>query len=221
MDNIYSDIQKLFGLDEPCPLLDKEISDIREHFGGLPKALETYYQLCGGCEDMNSAQDFLLTADKKYHYDLKKWNYSDYCVFYAENQCVSVWAFKRSDIDKDDPPVYETYDDGQTWYETCDKLSKFLISHAYLHAVFSFEATAEEFFEADEDQVQAIAERFPHADADSALYTGVQFYQPYTDTVIAVMKNGEDGYQVIFSSQDDDHYDETADIIWDILGLED
>ncbi|MBR1824093.1 MAG: hypothetical protein IJ779_07660 [Ruminococcus sp.] len=221
MEKIYSDIQALFGLDEPCPLTDKQIADIREHFGGLPKTLETYYQLCGGCEPMNSAQDFLLTADKQYgNYDLKRWNYDDYCVFYVENQCVSVWAFKKSDIDKDDPPVYETYDDGKTWYETCGKMSKFLISHAYLHAVFSFEVCDEDFFEADEEQVQEIAEKFPHANADSQLYTGVQFYQPYPDTVISVMKNGEDGYQVMFASQDEEHYDEIADILYDIFGYE-
>ena len=169
---------------------------------------------------MNSAQDFLMTADKMYgHADLKKCKYDDYCVFFIENQGVSEWAFKKSDIDKDDPPVYETYD-GSEWFETCDKMSKFLISHAYFHAVLSFECTDEDFFEADEEQVQEIAERFPHADADSGLYTGVQFYQPYPDTVISVMKDGEGGYQVMFASKDEEHFEETVDFLYELFGVE-
>ena len=220
MENLYNDICKLYSLEEAESLTEEQIADIKAHFGGLPKALESYYRTCGGCEEMNSAQDFLLTADSTYHYDLKKWNYNDYCVFYVENQCVSVWAFKKSDIDKDDPPVYETYDDGKTWFETCDKLSKFLISHAYLHAVFSFEVCDEDFLEANEEQIQAIAEEYHHADADSALFTGVQFYLPYPDTVIAVLNNGEEGYQIMFASKDGEHYEETADFLYDMLGYE-
>jgi len=220
MEERYLELCKLFGLDAASPLSDKQIEEIREYFGGLPKALESYYRICGGCSGMNSAQDFLLTADKTYHYDLKKWECGDYCVFYVENQCVSVWAFKKSDIDKDDPPVYETYDNGKTWFETCDRLSQYLISHAYLNAVFSFEYSDEDVIEADESHAKAIAEEFPHVDADSGLYTGVKFYQPFDDTVIAVMNNGEEGYQVFFASRDEDHLEETADILYPLCGYE-
>ena len=219
MENLYNDICELFSLDEPAPLTNEQIADIKDYFGGLPKALEAYYRQCGGCEEMNSAQDFMLTADGTYHYKLKDWESGEYCVFYVENQCVSVWAFKKSDIGEDDPPVYETYDN-KTWHKTCDKLSKFLISHAYFHAVMSFEVSDEDYYEADEEQVEAIAERFPHADADSGLYTGVKFYQPYTDTVISVMSIGDGEYQVMFSSQDEEHFEETADILYEILGIE-
>lgn len=220
MNELYKDICTLFELDTPAPLPEEQIVDIKKHFGGLPKSLEIYYRLCGGCEAMNSAQDYLLTADGRYSYNLKIWNYDDYCVFFVENQCVSEWAFKKTDIDKDDPPVYETYDNGKTWFETCDKLSRFLISHAYLHATFSFEYSSEEFFEADISQVNEIAEKFPHANADSQLYTGVKFYQPYSDTVIAVMKDSDNKFQVLFSSKDEEHFEKTSDIIYNILGFE-
>ena len=220
MNEIYKDICSLFKLNEPAPLTDAEIADIRAYFGGIPGSLETYYKLCGGCENMNSAQDYLLTADNRYGYDLKNWLFDDYCVFYVENQCVSVWAFRKSDIDKYDPPVYESSDNGENWFKTCERLSQFLISHAYLHAVFSFEYSSEEFLEADSSQVKKIEESFPHANADSALFTGVKFYQPYPDTVIVVMNNDEVYSMVMLSSENEDHFDETADILYDILGLE-
>ncbi|MGX8774282.1 MAG: hypothetical protein ACSW8G_04405 [Bacillota bacterium] len=220
MESMYKDICDLFELDGAEPLTDRQIEDIREYFGGLPKALESYYRTCGGCREMNASQDFLLTADGTYQYKLKTWDYDDYCVFYVENQCVSVWAFRKADVHKDDPPVFETYDDGKTWFETCDRVSRFLVSHAYLHAAFSFEVSSGEFIEVDGAQAQMIAERFPHADADSGLYSGVRFYRPYPDTVVALMKNGDDGFIALVSSRDEEHFDETDDIIYGITESE-
>lgn len=90
----YEEICRLFDLYAPVPLPEEQIIEIRKYFGKIPKALENYYRICGGCEVINSAQDYLLTADGRYCYKLQNWNYTDYSVFYVENQCVSEWAKK-------------------------------------------------------------------------------------------------------------------------------
>lgn len=48
MENLYNDICKLYSLEEAESLTEEQIADIKAHFGGLPKALESYYRTCGG-----------------------------------------------------------------------------------------------------------------------------------------------------------------------------
>lgn len=137
MNYDYQKIRDLFNLNVPDSLPEKQITEIKDYFGAIPKALEDYYRLCGGCKEMNSAQDFLLTPDGIYSYKLKTWNYSDYCVFYVENQCCVEWAIKKSDLNMENPPVYETYDSGETWGKICDSVSQYLfrmlICKQYFH----------------------------------------------------------------------------------------
>ena len=227
----YQKIMDLFQLKEPSPLPEEEISRIKNCFGEIPKALEEYYRLCGGCEDMNSAQDFLLTTDGRYgDYLLEDFEFPEYYGFYTENQCVSVWAVKKSDLNQENPPVYETYDifgeddmpnqSSDIWHKTSDSISEFLIAHAYLHAAFSMPYSNEEFYEANVEEVNQIAEAFPHADADSLLFTGVQFFQPYEDTVIAVLHQEEEYFLVIYSSWNEAHFQEIDKIMSKIFGIE-
>lgn len=217
----YKNIRALFHLDHPAPLLDEQIQKIRENFGSIPKALENYYLLCGGCEEMNSTQDFLVVPDGRYgHYYPEAFDYPDYCVFYVENQCVSEWAVKKSDLDQDDPPVYETYDNGETWYKTSDSAAQFLTAQAYLQRVFSYPYSSEDFLEADTDQTNEIIDRFTRADADSALYNGTWFFLPYPDTIIVVMHSHEGIFDVFYSSESERHFVEVDELLSGILYTE-
>ena len=225
----YQEILNLFQLKEPAPLPKEEIEKIRQHFGTIPEALEAYYQLCGGCEDMNAAQDFLLTPDGRYgDYHLEWFDFPEYYGFYTENQCVCVWALKKSDLNQKNPPVYETCQvlneegqpnpDSSIWYKVSDSVSEFLISHAYFHAVFSMPYSIEGFYEANAEQVRKIAEKFPHvdADADFILFGEMQFFQPYADTVIDVQQE-EDYFLIIYSSWSETHFEEIDNIMSEIF----
>ena len=217
----YKNIRELFHLDQPSPLPDEQIKQIRMHFGSIPEALENYYRLCGGCTEMNGTQDFLVTPDGRYgHYFLEKFSCSDYCVYYTENQCVSEWAFKKSDSNQENPPVYESYDNGETWLKTTDSVSQFLISQAYMQAVFSYEYSSEEFYEITPEQIQILAEKFPRTEADSDLYHGVQFFQPYPDTIIMILYNNQEYSDLIYSSESEEHFEEIDQIISEILDFE-
>ncbi len=221
MNDNYQNIRELFHLNAPCPLPDDQIEKIRKQFGAIPKALEDYYRLCGGCEEMNSTQDFLLTPDGRYgHYQLEKFSYPEYCVFYAENQCVSEWAVKKSDLNQENPPVYTTYDNAETWLKTGDSVSQFLTSEAYMQAVLLKEYSNEEFYEILPEQISVLAEKFPRANADSNLYGGVQFFQPYPDTVIMVLYNTDEDFSLLYSSDSEEHFEEIDSTIAEILGLE-
>jgi len=224
MDNNYEykNIRELFQLDKPVGLSEEHIDKIRQQFKGLPKALENYYRLCGGCKDMNSAQDFLLAPEKKYGYtSIEKFVYPGYCSFYIENQCVYICGIKQSDIHQEDPEVYMTYDNGKTWEPINDTVSQFLISHAYMNAVFSMEYMTEDFYQITSNQIKQLSEHFSLVEnAKSNSNNGMQFFQPYDDTVIMVTYSNDDLGELCYSSRDERHFDEINKIIYNILGIE-
>ena len=217
---VYKDICELFHLTEPNPLPEKQIQEIQEYFGAIPKALLEYYRLCGGCRDMNASQDFLLTPDGRYgHYRMKNFDNKNYCTFYVENQCVSSWAIKKEDLIKENPPVYETLDD-ENWHKLCDSVSEFLISQAYMQRTFSFAYSTEEFFYLTQEQLQILAENFPHVNADSDLYMGVKFFQPYKDTLLMILKDDEEIFMGLCSSENEQHFETVMNKIDKILDFE-
>lgn len=214
----YEIICRLLDMYEPEPLSEEMISEIRDHFGAIPKALEDYYRICGACYMMNAAQDYLLTIDGRYgDYKLKSWNYNDYCVFYVENQCVSEWAIRRSDLEQENPPVYETYDEGITWYKSADSVEEFLIAHGYLHAAFSFEYSLENLCEVSIEQVNNIFEKIGRENFKSSLYTGIWFIQNYPDTIIVILHEREGVFSVFYSSKRKEHFLETERMMMEIL----
>ena len=217
---VYKDICELFHLTEPNSLPEKQIQEIQEYFGAIPKALLEYYRLCGGCRDMNASQDFLLTPDGRYgHYRMKNFDNKNYCTFYVENQCVSSWAIKKEDLIKENPPVYETLDD-ENWHKLCDSVSEFLISQAYMQRTFSFAYSTEEFFYLTQEQLQILAENFPHVNADSDLYMGVKFFQPYKDTLLMILKDDEEIFMGLCASENEQHFETVMNKIDKILDFE-
>ncbi|MDE5768399.1 MAG: SMI1/KNR4 family protein [Oscillospiraceae bacterium] len=215
----YQDICKLFQLTKPEPLPEEQIQQIQELFGTIPEALLAYYRLCGGCQSMNATQDALLTPDGRYlQYRMQNFEYEEYCAFYVENQCCWVWAIKKEDLTKANPAVYETQDD-ENWYQTSNSVSEFLISQAYVQRTFSFAYSCEEFYMITQEQADLLMKEFPHADADSKLYTGVKFLQPYGDTVIMLIKDDEE-FSCLWSSKTEQHFDMITEQICGMLNLE-
>ena len=215
----YQNICELFQLTRPEPLPEEQIQQIQALFGTIPEALLAYYRLCGGCQSMNATQDALLTPDGRYlHYRIQNFKYEEYCAFYVENQCCFIWAIKKEDLTKSNPPVYETQDD-ENWYQVCSSVSEFLISQAYVQRTFSFTYSCEEFYMITQEQADLLAEKFPPADADSELYTGVKFFQPYEDALIMLIKDDEE-FSCLWSSEAEQHFEKMTEQICEILGFE-
>lgn len=94
----------------------------------LTAVLKHYYQRIGLNEMVNAAFNRLLTPAQLGFSD------NGYLVFYEENQAVVVWGIKKEDLTQDNPPVYGSYDHGETWLLDADNLEKFLLNMAYTNA---------------------------------------------------------------------------------------
>ena len=68
-------------------------------------------------------------------------------------------------------------------------------------------------------QANLLMKEFPHADADSELYTGVKFFQPYKDALIMLIKDDEE-FSCLWSAGSEPHFDVITDQICNMLGLD-
>ena len=208
---MYLDIiKKLFCIESNCGYSENDLNYWIEKYDTMPKVLKEYYMEVGKHHKLNNTQDFLIPPAQ-----FEEYADTEYLVFYSENQGASLWGIKKSDVEKDNPPVYENYGD-EEWFLTANSLSQFLLSMAYLQAVFSMEYANEECVDITEEQHRAISNYFSSKQADSDLYTGVSFYGNHDDTVIVVMKN-HDYYILMYSSNSELHFDEMDRAIEQIL----
>lgn len=227
MDYDYRAIRKLFQLTKPTGLSEELIQKIRDILQEkIPKSLENYYRLCGGCKEMNSAQDYLITPDGRYGISFPPQNFPnpEFFAFYAENQYVCIWGFKKAEaLAEDDPKVYESLDDGETWQPTNYTISQNLISHALMHFVFSVEYFCEDLYYISKEQINQLKEQILSMEQGRVYqFSNDQYLQPYDDTVIMIQCDhtvNEEG-DLYFSSRDEQHFKATEKLIYNIIGLE-
>ena len=83
---------------------DTALADVGNCLGfALPEALRNWYRLAGNREDIWSRQDHLALP---YELAMDRIDGQSLIVRW-ENQGCEVWGIQRSDLDKDDPPIFE------------------------------------------------------------------------------------------------------------------
>jgi len=201
----FDAIRDLFGITSDCGYPASAMQPWLAKYGAVPVVLAEYYTTLGAHKALNQTQDALVIPDtnKPVFYRMSDNMDDNYLVFYVENQAVTIWGVKASDVTQDDPPVYGC-SGGDDWYLTAGSVSQFLTSQAHMQAAFSYEYSSEEFWTVSDQQAAIIADLFPSKNADSQLYTGVRFYgEP--GTVIMLMQN-DDQWDMLFSTQNEDTY---------------
>lgn len=93
----------------------------------FPEKLKEYYLLLGKNKTLNETYNWLLLPSEINFTD-------DFLVFYEENQAVCCWAIKKEDLQKENPPVYEGYqnEDGAfQWYLSHASIGLFWLEMAF------------------------------------------------------------------------------------------
>lgn len=146
----------------------------------LPAALRAYYGAFGKHKEMNQTQDRLILPEEL-HVDR-----SGRMVFYAENQFVAAWCILLSDMGLDNPPVYVSYDD-EHWQEEGSTVTAFLISMAYLQAIFAFRFAANMAGVTD-DTISLVKQHWKKVEGTVSIWQ-VAFYQNTKDEILALMQS--------------------------------
>lgn len=87
----------------------------------LPVALQEYYHLIGK-HPINKEHNRILAPNEIYYI-------GDYLVFAEENENVVVWGILKSDLQIEDPVVYQgqEYNGKYSWYSEDSTFSRFVI----------------------------------------------------------------------------------------------
>ncbi len=96
----------------------------------LPTVLKDFYAKYGRYP-LNQAHNRLVAPNKLTVDD------NGFVVFYEENQGVILWALALADFAEENPIIYESYDNGNTWVSHADKerLSSFLVDVTLFQAI--------------------------------------------------------------------------------------
>ena len=98
-----------------------ELHAIENIFSSLPVALQEYYHLIGK-HPINKEHNRILAPNEIYYI-------GDYLVFAEENENVVAWGILKSDLQIEDPVVYQgqEYNGKYSWYSEDSTFSRFVI----------------------------------------------------------------------------------------------
>ncbi|OMD22832.1 hypothetical protein BJP48_28400 [Paenibacillus odorifer] len=180
----FTMIKKLFHITKRNGFSHDEIQTIKNNFGELPQVFIDYYLELGKDERLNHTQDSLIKPEQFQYF-----KHSEYLIFYCENQRACVWGIHRNDLSRSNPPVYMIH------------------AMAYLQTVFALEYGCESFYSIEQTDLDFIRENFKNKDISFRHWIGIEFYGNYDDSIITVMNN-DDSFNLIFASNDKEHFDE-------------
>lgn len=133
MDYIQN-IMQLYNLskDDMAGYKEEIITFEKEKNIILPKMLREYYVKLGKVDRVNDSFNHLLRLEELYL------SADRYFIFYEENQSVVSWGIQESDLYREDPPIFASYDAESIqpeWFLDSDSLGDFLLTMACWNGV--------------------------------------------------------------------------------------
>ncbi len=205
-------IRKLFDIKQNDGFSEEDIHKACEKYGNLPLVLREYYRQLGNYEQINQAQNILCHP----HNVIET---KEYLIFYIENQYVTQWAIKRSDLDKDNPSVYCSWDESEFHLES-EYLLNFLYAMAFFQAAYGgLQYCPEEIYIISHEQAQTIRSRYKKKDYELHQWLDISYYGNHEDEVICMIKesdcdlikNGD--YDMIYASSSKQHFDQIKEFM--------
>jgi hypothetical protein len=143
----------------------------------LPVALREWYALTGRRKDIWNQQDRFLPPE-----DLEV--IGGVLELFVENQGVTSWGVRESDLRFDDPPVV-TMGNDERWAEQCAEVSEFALQMFFY--CLQFTASKSFYGFADDSCVERIEAEFPKLPLPAFLFCGeeVRFFG-FEDLVVKV-----------------------------------
>jgi len=200
----FGQIKKLYNIRESNGFCESEILSVKNVFGSLPQVLIDYYIELGKYE-FNQTQDSLLSPAELQHFQ-----YSDYLVFYCENQRCCLWGIHKDDLSQPNPPVYMSENENE-WILECETLTEFLFAMACLQATFTLPYSPNIFRELEKNDFLFIQNNFKNKHVRFREWTcGIEFYGNYDDSVIILMGGCE---QMAYASNSKEHFEEMDNVL--------
>ena len=193
----FGKIKKLLDLKQFYGFSEKEISNMLDLVGKLPKILLDYYLELGNC-DFNYYQDYLVKPS-----EYNKFLVDKYVIICSENQSVCFAGIRKEDLLQDNPPVFFT-SDMENWEMGCNNLFNYLHGFAYVNLVCSLKYNG--YFDLSDYGVNFIRNNFANKNIVLRNWWSndgeIEFFGDYDDTIM--MLNAETS--LFYASNNEKHY---------------
>ena len=157
----YDFLKKLYDIDSFIGYTDEEIAEMKEGFDSLPSALIEFWKTCGKTEELfKASNDPWIDLEYRRKYSWVKES-SEYFFLLNENQGCFHVAIRRSDMTKDNPPVYVLEPSGNDAYievgQAASSVTEFLMGMLlYEAALGSLPYTCEDILWYEDEDVEEI-----------------------------------------------------------------
>ncbi len=205
-------IKQLYAVDKLHGYEESEINFVKNHFNALPQVVENFWRKAGRTVAIHHVQDYWI--EPKGFQELDWLRDSDYLILLNENQGVCRAGIRKTDLDKNDPPVYVNMDKNE-WTLCTDTTSEFLKAALAYEAVFTFEYGPEDFiFWIEDEELEIIKSKLEekpfmlHGWMDMDL----SFYSNAPDNIVAIMDCDGD-LQVIYGAASNESYQKLMEVM--------
>ncbi|MDJ1480162.1 hypothetical protein QNI16_06680 [Cytophagaceae bacterium YF14B1] len=218
---MFEDIYSLYNLSEKKGYDDLTLSQTEKRLTySLPLVLKQYYSQLGLYSELNTVFNQLVSPEQLNLRD------SDYLIFYEENQGVVLWAIASSELSLDDPPVYGSYDNGNTWVLDASSLSNFFVSMAYLQAVMGGLPYTSNTMQPDKNEIRLVKEYIANwHEIKGKNHWYNQIFTRDGKQVFFIMTDAESQWQGIFlACQQEEEFEQILDTLlidWSYISDED
>lgn len=196
-------IRTLYGV-EPEGCTDDEIEYVRNLFGALPEAVETFWRSAGRTERLHFVQDnWAFPANYR---KWKSYRESEDLILLMENQGCCRAVIRREDLALPAPPVYTLPAHGPG-ARTAETVSEFLEAALLYQAVWQFDYSPDEFYWLSDEELETVREKLEKWDAvlRGWMEMDITFYSNRPDNLLVIMDAGGQ-YQALYGGASEAAY---------------
>ena len=213
----YELLKKLYDVDTFAGYTDVEISEMTEGFDNIPAALCSFWKTCGNTEKLFSASnDPWINLEYRRKYSWVERDSKEYFFLLNENQGCFQVAVRRTDMDKENPPVYVTERTGDNGFREVGQgascitefLMGMLLYEAALGGLQYFKEDILWYEEEDTEEIEKILTVLPYH-VQNWYSDRIDFYTLSGNEILFIMKGDTpNGTYAANSKEAFDHFDE-------------
>ncbi len=209
--NLYHMIKQLYDVGQLEGYAQADIENVKRLTGALPKVLEECWSVAGNTQQIHQVQDHWIRPQDLPDYDW--FRDSEYLILLNENQGCCQAGILRSDLTKDDPPVYVTMDQ-KNWTVCAETVSEFLKAALAYEAVFAFSWQSDDFvLWLTEEELKVIESRLERKkyELHGWIEMDMSFYSNAYDHMVVVMDCGD--LEVIYGAASEKAYKKLMEVM--------
>ena len=214
--DIHSLLKNIYGISAPQGMSEEDILFLKQRFGQIPEVLEAFYKICGAEDRVLHSQDRWIVPK---NYKEWKWLNDDKedLILVIENQGCCYAAIRKSDLGQENPPVYVTEDEGETWTLCSDSLECFIKTMLVYQGAFLLDYFSEDIYWITQEEFEQILNNMQEYSFHIESWMGempIRAFYTERDTAVVVMgQDADDDLQMFYGAGSQENFEQLQELL--------